>query len=93
MKPLYFRFWKFFSIDPMFLAEREMDSYFSLIEVDIREGSVCRESRIDAHTELAHHDFSFELHHIVIEFLESGREVGRGKYPSSLDHELEWSTV
>ncbi len=77
----------------MFFAEREVDSDFSLIEVDIREGSGGGDSRIESHTELAHHYLSLELHDIVIEFLEFGREVVAQKHSSTLDHELEGGTV
>ena len=70
-----------------------MDSDFSLIEVDIREGSSGRDSSIESHTEFTDHHFSLELHYVVIEFLEFGREVLVRKHSSTLDHELEGSTV
>ena len=93
MKPLHFRFRKFFSIDSVFFTEREVDSDFSLIEVDIREGSSGRDSSIESHTEFTDHHFSLELHYVVIEFLEFGREVVTRKHSAMLDHELEGSTV
>jgi hypothetical protein len=77
----------------VFFAEREMYSDFSLIEVDIREGSGGGDSRIESHTELTDHHFSLELHYVVIEFLEFGREVVARKHSSTLDHELKGSTV
>lgn len=93
MESLYFRLREFLAIDSMFLAEREMHSGLPLIEVDIRQGSRCGDSRVDPHTELSYYDFSFEGYHIVIELLECQREVRRGKYASMLDNKLEWITV
>jgi hypothetical protein len=73
----------------MLLSEREVDSDFSLMEVDIREGSSSRDSRIQSESELTYHDFSLELYDPVIELRECRREVRRGKYSSLFYHQFE----
>ena len=66
MKSLYLSFWEFFSIDTVFFAQREMDSDFAFVKVDIREGSSTRDSGVESHTEFSYHHFSLILDDPVI---------------------------
>ena len=93
MESLDHGFWEFFTIDTMFLAEREMDSDLAFIEVDIREGSGGRDRSIEPHTELAYHHFSFVLYDPVVQLRKRSREVGTRENSPILDNELERSTV
>lgn len=93
MESLYFSFREFFSIDAMFFAEWEMDSELSLMEVNIREGSIAADGRIQSESELSHHHLSLILDDPVIELLECWRKLRRGKYSSVFDNKLEWNTM
>jgi hypothetical protein len=61
----------------MFFSKREMHSYLSLVEVDIRKGSSGRNGRIESESELSHHNLTLILHNPVINLLKFRREVGR----------------
>jgi len=39
MEALNFGFWEFFSVESVLLSDGEMNSYFTLVEIDVREGS------------------------------------------------------
>jgi hypothetical protein len=93
MESLDHRFWEFFAVYTMFLAEREMDPDLAFIEVDIREGSSGRDPSIEPHTELAYHHLSLVLHDPVIQFRKRSREVWVREHSSIFYDELERSTV
>ncbi len=93
MKSLNFRFREFFSVDPMFFPEREMDSDLAFVEVDIREGSSGRDSPIEPHTEFSYHHDSFVLDDPVVQLRKRSREVLTREYLSVLDDDLKWRTM
>ncbi len=90
MKSLKLPFWEFFSIDAVLLAEREMDSDLSLMEIDISEGGISRDSGIQSEPKLSYHDFTLILHDPVVELLESCRKVRGWEDSSSLDRHEKW---
>ena len=93
MESLDHGLWEFFAVDTVFLPEREMDSNLAFVEVDIREGSSCRDSPVESHTELAYHHFSLVLHDPVVQLRKRGREVLIWEDSPSLYNKLERSTV
>lgn len=80
MEPLDFHFWKLFSVDSVFFSKGEVYSYFSFVEVDIREGSGRRNRWIESKSELSYHHFSFILYYPVIELLKCWRKIRRGEH-------------
>ena len=93
MKSLDFCFWELFTIDAVFFAEREMNSEFSFMKVDISEWSISGDSGVQPESELTNPYFSLVLYHIIIEFLEFWWEIRRGKDASMLDPQLEGDTM
>lgn len=88
MKSLNISFREFFSVYSMFFSERKVYSDFSLMEVDVCEGSLCRWSRIESESKFTYHNFSFELNNPIIEFCKLRREVVTRKNSSIFDIEL-----
>lgn len=89
MIALEHRLREFLSVDPMFLAERQVDSDLAFVEIDIRERARGRDGGVESESEFSDHDLSFGFLDERIYLLEQGREVGGGKDPSSsyLDQE------
>jgi hypothetical protein len=93
MESLYFGFWEFFTVYTVFLAEREVDSDLSFIEIDIREWCSTRDSRIESHTELSDYHLSLILDDPIIQLGKRSREVRTIEHATTHNVELEWNTM
>jgi hypothetical protein len=75
MESLNLGFWEFFPVYSVFFAEREMNSDFPFMEIDICQGSGGRDRGIESESELTHHDLTLILHDQIIESRKERREV------------------
>jgi hypothetical protein len=59
----------------MFFSEREVNSCFSFIEINISKWGLSCDCWIKSESEFPHHHFTLKFHDPVIKFLEGRREV------------------
>lgn len=93
MIPLHHGFREFLPVDSVLLSEREMDSDFAFVEIDIGKRMRPVDCRVESEPELPNHYFPLGFGDERIYLLEHGRKIGRREYSSFLDFYEKWRAV